>query len=206
MKHIAYKQHDIVIFDLDASVILGDSEFDKDLTTAFDLACIQCSEAPAGSYQTIDYALLAMPGFMKLLTNLYPVVEQARQFYKITNSILSIRRLWANKIYQGCQSNTHRHTSVINDACDFVGIFYYQADELASKLVITELDDIGLWDSDIEESKKQYISAVPARFVFHPPGLVHAVSLHQSLMPRICFVFEFEFIQQNQINQRDICL
>ena len=206
MKHIRYCEHNLFIYQLDPNLVLNDWQFDAELNKAFNQANIECIEANIGLYQTIDSVLFKIPGFIKLMDYLYPVVNEVKYKYHITKPILSIRRFWANKIYKGCESSTHVHSSVTYDSCDFIGLFYYQADNLASQLILTELDTCGLKDIDIPKDKKQYIQVCPGMFLFHPPELVHAVSKHMSEQPRICFVFEFEFIDEDQLNSKNMYL
>jgi len=103
-------------------------------------------------------------------------------------------RSWMNRTLKGSHGAAHKHETM----CDMVCIFYYEAPENSSDLVFIN-DDLTTKNTDrydmFPENKRYHLKPKPGMFVCHPPHIPHAISTHNSDLPRTVFVFEpfFEF-------------
>ena len=100
-----------------------------------------------------------------------------------------LQRTWANKMFKGSSvlphthdvipGTTNRHTTNSRG----VAIFYQQLPTDSSDLVF------------IQNDEKIYGEVKEGDLVFHSKNILHAVTEHQSDIPRICLVFEFVYLE-----------
>ena len=99
-----------------------------------------------------------------------------------------MKRTWANKMYRGSQVLPHTHDVVAGSQerrtnnSHGVAIFYLQMPEHSSDLVFMEGETV------------HHANVKQGELVFHTKDVLHAVTEHQSDIPRICLVFEFTYI------------
>ena len=207
MKKIEIFNSSILILEnIDVTPYDKTSEFYKQLDRELNHSKSVPIEAYGGLYQTFENELYNVKDFDNFFNLLYPSVEKARKSFDIEKSVLSFRRLWVNRIFTNCQSFTHNHFSVDHDPCDLVGIFYFISEGHSADLVFTNLTEVGKFADQILPANKEIIEVKTGTFVFHKPEIYHAVSKHNSDIPRICFVFEFNFLDENEIKNNDILI
>lgn len=198
----------VLVFDgVDCDPYGQQSDFYRHLDRALNRSKDIPIEASGGIHQTFQDGLIDIPGFNGFFHKLYPTVLEAKKHYGITKPVLSFRRLWVNRIYYNCQSFTHNHHSHEQVPCDLIGIYYYCSQgEDSAKLIFTDINELGKFDHDIDSNQKHYLFTQTGRFIFHDPDIYHAVSKHHSQVPRTCFIFEFNFINETDINNTDITI
>lgn len=98
-------------------------------------------------------------------------------------------RSWMNRTLKGSHGAAHKHQTM----CDMVCIFYYEAPENSSDLVFIN-DTLTTKNNDrydmFPENKRYHLKPKPGMFVCHYPNIPHAISIHNSDLPRTVFVFE----------------
>jgi hypothetical protein len=116
------------------------------------------------------------------------------------------KRSWANRLMRGSQGKCHRHVKVdewiaeltdysyVNFCPDIVGIFYVDLPPGSSKLALInngeEYTELALYP----EEDRHYVIPVEGELVLHRPEVWHAVTMHESDLPRNCFVFDADFV------------
>jgi hypothetical protein len=145
-------------------------------------------------------------------SNLNKWVEEqmllAKPLLGITKSQSSVKfkRSWANRLFKGAQGKCHQHVKIdqyiaeltdyshTNFCPDIVGIFYVDVPLESSKLAIVNNGREDTQASDYAEADKHYISPVEGELILHLPDVWHAVTVHNSDLPRNCFVFDADFV------------
>lgn len=98
-------------------------------------------------------------------------------------------RSWMNRTLKGSHGAAHKHQTM----CDMVCIFYYEAPENSSDLVFIN-DTLTTKNTDrydmFPEDKRYHLKPKPGMFVCHYPNIPHAISIHNSDLPRTVLVFE----------------
>ena len=119
---------------------------------------------------------------------------------------VKFKRSWANRLYKGAQGKCHQHVKVdqyiaeltdyshVNFRPDIVGILYVDVPVNSSDLVIINNGREDTYATDYAEEDKFYIHPQQGELVMHLPDVWHAVSIHNSDLPRNCFVFDADFI------------
>jgi len=119
--------------------------------------------------------ILKMPGLQNLIQWIsFNILEYSYLFTEKNVSKIEYKRVWTNKIFEGCYGNWHTHDYFEG----VVSIFYFQVPENSSKLLV-ENDEIEVKTGNL---------------ILHHSKLPHAVSKHMSEEPRICIVFESIYI------------
>lgn len=101
-----------------------------------------------------------------------------------------LHRTWANKMFKGSSVLPHTHdvipgtTDRYTNSSRGVAIFYQQLPVDSSDLVF------------IQDGEKIYGNVSEGELVFHSKDILHAVTEHQSDIPRICLVFEFVYLEK----------
>jgi hypothetical protein len=123
-----------------------------------------------------------------------------------TESSVKFKRSWANRLFKGAQGKCHQHVKVdqyiaeltdyshVNFCPDIVGIFYVDVPLESSKLAIVNNGREDTYASDYVEEDKYYISPVEGELILHLPDVWHAVTVHNSDLPRNCFVYDADFV------------
>jgi hypothetical protein len=105
---------------------------------------------------------------------------------------VTVTRSWMNRMLQGSQGRCHIHSSELLGTPDLVAIFYVDNPHDGSQLVIVNDNYEGQLPSDIPDAEKECIPSISGDLIMHSPNIWHAVSQHNSTIPRICFVYQFE--------------
>lgn len=163
-------------------------------------------EVHGGLYQFYEKGLIEIEDFDRFFDKLYDSVEAARKQFNFSKNVISFRRLWVNRIFTNVKSFTHNHYNYGSDPCDLIGIYYYHSEGDSAKLVFTDLNEFGIFDDQINPSNKKELVVNTGDFVFHDPNIFHAVSRHLSDIPRICFIFELNFLSDEDIKTTDITI
>jgi hypothetical protein len=118
------------------------------------------------------------------------VIEQAST---ILNKKCYVTRSWINRMESGSQGRCHNHMGKdipgLEQTPDLVAIFYISNQENGSKLILVEDGVTGELPSDMDESRKTYITPSTGSLILHTADVWHAVSEHRASAPRICFVY-----------------
>jgi hypothetical protein len=104
---------------------------------------------------------------------------------------------WMNVMYKGSFGNCHTHSddSEPDTARKVVAIFYLQSSENSSNLLILkntrDYSSMGINPATIPQEEIYPVAVTTGDLVIHKVELPHAVSIHQSDIPRLCLVMEF---------------
>jgi Putative 2OG-Fe(II) oxygenase len=101
-----------------------------------------------------------------------------------------LHKAWANRIYENTSGKAHAHGA----GCHITAIFYYEVPENSSDLLFLNeplYDRISV--NNLNYENVEVISPKPGMLVMHDPWIPHAVSKHNSKLPRTCFVFDIVF-------------
>lgn len=173
----------------------------KNIERAFRLAethrpdDIKVGKEGVGKFETMmggGMPVEMIPGLEPLMAWISEYIMKAAPYYvDFIPSGFRFARTWANKMYLGCEGKAHRHG--VNDG---VAIFYLQAPEHSSDLVFIEGDKVPqkLLD-EYQDEVLIYANVKQGELVFHDKRIIHAVSKHGNEIPRICLVFEFNYIR-----------
>ena len=108
---------------------------------------------------------------------------------------VTITRSWMNRMYKGSRGKAHNHMAAETFTTPtIVAVFYVENTVNGSSLVIVKDGVHGLLPEEFPNENKHFIMTMPGDLIMHPPGLYHAVSLHDADEPRICFAFHIEAI------------
>jgi hypothetical protein len=149
-----------------------------------------------------------LPGSSNLNKWIEEQMILAKPLFGITNpgSAIKFKRSWANRLFHGARGKCHQHVKVdqyiaeltnyshANFCPDIVGIFYVDVPEGSSKLAVINNGKEDTHASDYAEEDKHYINPVEGELVLHLPEVWHAVTEHNSIFPRNCFVFDADFV------------
>jgi hypothetical protein len=149
-----------------------------------------------------------LPGSSNLNKWIEEQMLLAKPLLGITKSQSSVKfkRSWANRLFKGAQGKCHQHVKIdqyiaeltdyshTNFCPDIVGIFYVDVPLESSKLAIVNNGREDTQASDYAEADKHYISPVEGELILHLPDVWHAVTVHNSNLPRNCFVFDADFV------------
>lgn len=153
-------------------------------------------------------ALAHLPGAGGLLKWVEQQMVAAKPILGIDKAGTSVKfkRSWANRLMKGSHGRCHNHIKIDeyiamlteyqyeNYQPDIVGIFYVDVPPDAAKLALInngkEYSDLALYP----EEDRYYITPVNGELVMHRPEVWHAVTLHNSDLPRNCFVFDADFV------------
>lgn len=153
-------------------------------------------------------ALSNLPGSSNLNKWIEEQMVTAKQFLGITNpgTGVKFKRSWANRLFKGAQGKCHQHVKVDqyiaeltdynyeNFCPDIVGILYVDVPPDSSNLAIINNGKENTRASDYAEDDKYYISPVEGELILHLPDVWHAITIHNSELPRNVYVFDADFI------------
>ena len=142
--------------------------------------------------------ILSMPGFNKLYSQISQVLMKTKILFNRENcSRILYTRIWANEMFKNSSGKVHVHQGD-NDG---VAIFYYKAPKHSSHFVVVDEEKF-LQDSrdhvninEYEMCDLSYIKVNEGDLIVHSLSLPHGVSEHLSDETRICFIFNFKFIE-----------
>jgi Putative 2OG-Fe(II) oxygenase len=156
-----------------------------------------------------DYlAIVNLPGSAALAKWVEEQMLLAREFLKIDKqgNKVKFKRSWANRLFHGAQGKCHQHVKVdqyiaeltdysyVNFRPDIVGILYVDVPPGSSDLVVINNGKEDTMVSDYSEEDKFYITPHKGELLLHVPEVWHGVTIHNSDLPRNCFVFDADFI------------
>ena len=115
------------------------------------------------------------------------------------------KRSWANRLFRGGYGLCHRHTKVDeymksygykeeNFRPDAVAILYVDVPEDSSNLVICRDGDDYVSIDDFKKEDMYWLKPTEGELVIHSPDIWHAVSVHNSDLPRNVFVFDIDYV------------
>jgi len=190
------------IVDCDDASLYQNSVLNSSINLLLDLPQVQ-NRAQGGEYDSAygevltsvgnEWSdLITMPGTTGLIQWI------TKELLKLNPDAKSLKysKSWCNKMFKGSEGLVHAHTYPMfgDRKPDFVAIFYVQAETDCANLVFV---DGGIFNShyyDYDESKITTVYSRTGRLVIHSPNIPHAVTIHNSDIPRICLVFEGNYI------------
>jgi hypothetical protein len=153
-------------------------------------------------------SLSNLPGSSNLNKWIEEQMVMAKQFLNINkpgNSV-KFKRSWANRLFKGAQGKCHQHIKVDqyiaeltdysyeNFCPDIVGIMYVDVPPGSSNLAIINNGREDTSAVDYAEENKHYISPVEGELILHLPEVWHAITVHNSELPRNVYVFDADFV------------
>jgi hypothetical protein len=153
-------------------------------------------------------ALANLPGSSNLNKWVETQMLAARELLGIdkTGTKVKFKRSWANRLFKGAQGKCHQHVKVdqyiaeltdyehVNFRPDIVGIFYVDVPEGSSSLSVVNNGREDTQAVDYAEEDKYYIHPKEGELILHLPEVWHAVTVHNSDLPRNCFVFDADYV------------
>jgi hypothetical protein len=136
--------------------------------------------------------VLTLPGAEQLMIWITSRIQESAPPGKSVDYIKS----WANKMFYGSQGLVHAHTHPDFKNCesDFVAIFYVHIPENSGQLVFIDGGEFNKKYTEYDESKMTIMQCESGDLVIHPPTIPHAVTVHNSHVPRLCLVFEGKYV------------
>jgi hypothetical protein len=136
--------------------------------------------------------IVYMPGAEDLVTWITEKILETSP----TAKSLEYKRSWVNKMFKYSQGlvHAHVHPDYKLPPVDFVAIFYLQVPEHGSDLIFVRDGEFNTLYLDYTETDRVHIKCSTGDLVVHSPYAYHAVSQHNSTIPRICLVFEGMFV------------
>lgn len=115
------------------------------------------------------------------------------------------KRSWANRLFRDGYGLCHRHIKVDeymksygykeeNFKPDAVAILYVDVPEGSSNLVICREGNDYVPIDNFKEEDMYWLKPVEGELVIHSPEIWHAVSVHESDLPRNVFVFDIDYV------------
>jgi hypothetical protein len=156
--------------------------------TKYDSATGEVLTSVGNEYSDIQL----LPGATKLVTW---VTEKLLETNKKAKSITYLKS-WANMMFKDSEGlvHAHVHPDFKDPPVDFVAIFYVYVPENGSDLVFIKDGEFNTHYYDYPESKRTHIKVNTGELLIHSPQIAHAVSKHNSDIPRICLVFEGKYL------------
>lgn len=153
------------------------------------------------------YGLIDYPGAGKVVEWVSEQLLLAREHLGLANKGNKVyyKRSWANRLFRGGYGLCHRHTKVDeymksygykeeNFRPDAVAILYVDVPEGSSNLVICRDGDDYVPIDKFKEEDMHWLKPIEGELVIHSPDIWHAVSVHNSDLPRNVFVFDIDYV------------
>jgi hypothetical protein len=152
--------------------------------------------------------LIHLPGASNLtnwITEQFLLVHKQLGVDKEVKSVY-YKRSWANRLFRDGQGLCHNHVkldeymsemtqySPENFRPDAVGIFYVDVPEGSSDLVFIRNGKADTYIHEYDECDRYYLKPKQGELVIHSPEVYHAVSVHNSDLPRNVFVFDIDYV------------
>jgi hypothetical protein len=131
------------------------------------------------------HSIRSIPYFNKLYQVLLPHFDEGCRLLGIENRG-EIVRAWANKMFKGASGKLHSHPMA-----KIVFILYIDCPEGSSSLIMSDITDYNVPYKDIPLDRQHIIPVEKHMLVCHDGEISHAISEHQSDLPRSCIIFEF---------------
>jgi hypothetical protein len=131
---------------------------------------------------------------------LWRIYESAQQLgFDKTRNIkkLKYHRTWANRMTQGCSAVAHRHAGKDWSIPHLVAIYYTDVPQDSADLVFINDDKPDVMrgealDQYAKENQKK-ITSKAGRLICHDARLLHATTMHKSILSRTCLIIEVGF-------------
>lgn len=119
---------------------------------------------------------------------------------------ISFKRSWSNRMFMGDYGKCHKHTKLdlymrentnfteTDFRADAVAIFYADVPEGSSNLVFIQDGEEDTLIDDYPKERQHWLQPIQGELVIHSPEVWHAVSVHNSDIPRNVFVFDVDFV------------
>lgn len=154
------------------------------------------------------YQLIDMPGTKKFFEWLTKSFLDAQQHLNISGDYTDIqyKRSWANRMFKGGSGMCHCHVAVdpyLKSMTNFkeenfkpmaVGIFYADVPEGSSNLVFIKDGKESTYIQNYKQEDTHWLQPVQGELVIHAPEVWHAVSVHNSDLPRNVYVFDIDYV------------
>lgn len=139
---------------------------------------------------------------------LFSILGFDRIYSEVSNSLLKTKhifnkencnkilytRIWMNEMFKNSSGKIHTH----DGDNDGVAIFYYKAPKNSGRFVIVDEENFIEEKLNIDEyshNELSFIKVSDGDLLVHNSSLPHGVSEHLSDETRICFIFNFKFIE-----------
>jgi hypothetical protein len=154
------------------------------------------------------YPLVSLPGSSTFVEWVSQQLLDARELLGLANKGKEVyyKRSWSNRLFRGGYGLCHQHLRIDNYikeltgysdenfAPDATAVFYLDVPEGSSNIVfIKDGED----DTPVEQYSKEdtyWLKPNEGELVIFLPDLCHAVSTHNSDLPRNVFVFDFDYV------------
>lgn len=119
---------------------------------------------------------------------------------------IHFKRSWSNRMFKGDFGKCHKHTKLdlyMRENSDFsetdfradaVAIFYADVPEGSSNLVFIKDGKENTLIDEYPKEQQHWLQPIQGELVIHSPEVWHAVSVHNSDLPRNVFVFDVDFV------------
>lgn len=152
--------------------------------------------------------LVHLPGSHNLVQWVTKQLIMVHKELGIDKEVKSVyyKRSWANRLFRSGQGLCHNHVQLdgymkemtnLDDKGfrpDAVAIFYVDVPEGSSDLVMVNNGAADTYLEDYEESDKYHLKPKEGEMIIHSPDVWHAVSVHNSDLPRNVFVFDIDYV------------
>jgi hypothetical protein len=152
--------------------------------TKYDSACGEVLTSAGNDYSDI----LTLPGAKPLVDWVTSKLKESAPEGKSIGYCKS----WANKMFYGSQGLVHAHThpDFKNYHVDFVAIFYVNIPKDGGQLVFVDGGEFNKKYTEYDSSKLTVMECESGDLIIHTPTIPHAITTHNSHVPRLCLVFE----------------
>lgn len=154
------------------------------------------------------YQLKDLPGTEKLFAWVTEALLKAKEPLGVAEEGNSVyyKRTWTNRLFKGGSGMCHRHVSMdpyMKKMTNFseenfrpsaVAIFYADVPEGSSNLVFIRDGANDTYIQNYKEEDTYWLQPVQGELVIHSPEIWHAVSVHQSDLPRNVYVFDIDYV------------
>jgi hypothetical protein len=151
------------------------------------------------TFETPAKSFFTFPESSKLLNWVKEKAIEVAPFLGFNCKTIDLTIDWMNVMYKGSFGNCHTHDdeSEPDTAKKVVAIFYLQAPENSSNLLVVkktkDYSSMGVSPFTIPEDEIYPITVKTGDLILHKVDLPHAMSEHKNFDPRIVVVMEFRY-------------
>lgn len=151
--------------------------------------------------------LIYLPGASKLTQWITAQLLSVQEIFEFSGSTgVNYKRSWANRLLKDGHGLCHNHVKLdayMSEMTDYtnenfkpdaVAIFYVDVPENSSDLVFIRNGKDNTYIEDYPEIDRYYLKPKQGELVIHRPENYHAVSVHNSDLPRNVFVFDIDYV------------
>jgi len=153
--------------------------------------------------------IVYLPGSANLTQWLKTQLLSVQEIFGYQNKTdVLFKRSWANRLLRGAQGLCHNHVKLDdymksltdyteeNFKPDLVAILYVDVPENSSNLVFVRNGKSDTYLEEYMEQDRFIVKPKMGELVIHKPENYHAVSVHNSDLPRTVFVFDIDYSEQ----------